>query len=122
MHSIIGFSGCIGKLMVDSGLSELLKHAFGGVEKMWTGKKYPQNVRAFRLLTELLWKQIININLYDEHEFLILINISERSPTAKLWVDCFVHPCCMAFIKAKRESDWPLHLLSYIQMIPYVCC
>ncbi len=90
--------------MVDSGLSELLKYAFSAVEKKGTGKKYPQNVRAFRLLTELRRKQIININTYDEHD-LILMNISEGSPTAKLWVDCFVHPChiLMAFIKAERE-------------------
>ncbi len=121
MHSIMSFCGCIGKLMVDSGLSELLKHAFGGVEKMLTGKKYPQNVRAFRLLTEeLLREQIINISTYDELED-FLINVSDRSPTAKLWVDCFVRPCLvlMAFIRAERESDWPLHLWSYSQMIPY---
>ena len=35
--------------MIDSGLTKILKHAFGGVEKMLSGK-----VRAFRLLNEEL--------------------------------------------------------------------
>ena len=52
LHTIMSYCGSLGKLMMDSGLTEILKHAFGGVEKMLSGKKYPQNVRAFRLLTD----------------------------------------------------------------------
>ena len=41
---------------MDSGLSDILKHAFGG-------KKIPQNVRAFRMLTEeLLHKHMGDVN------------------------------------------------------------
>ena len=36
--------------MVDSGLSDILKH--GGIDKMLSGKTLSQNVRAFSLLTE----------------------------------------------------------------------
>ena len=42
----MSFSGSVGKLMMDSGLSDILKHAFGGVDKMLSGKKFPQNVRT----------------------------------------------------------------------------
>ena len=48
----MSFYGSIGKLMMDSDLREILKHAFSGVEKMLSGEKFPQNVRAFRLLME----------------------------------------------------------------------
>ena len=44
LHTIMSFSGSGNKLMVDSGLSDIPKHAFG--------KMLPQNVRAFSLLTE----------------------------------------------------------------------
>ena len=50
----MSFCDSLGKLMIDSCLTEILKHAFGGVEKMLSGKNYLQKVRAFRLLTEEL--------------------------------------------------------------------
>ena len=63
----MSFCGSVGKLMIDSGLTEILKHAFGGIEKMLSGKKYPQNVGAFRLLTEeLLRPHITGVNTYHE--------------------------------------------------------
>jgi hypothetical protein len=32
------FNGSVDEIMMDSGLSEILKHAFGGVDKMLSGK------------------------------------------------------------------------------------
>ena len=52
LHTIMSFCDSLSRLMIDSGLTEILKHAFGGVEKMLFGKKYSQKVRAFWLLTE----------------------------------------------------------------------
>ena len=37
MHFLMSFIGCIGNLLVNSGLIDILKSAFGGVEKMLTG-------------------------------------------------------------------------------------
>ena len=54
MHFLMSFIGCIGNLLVNSGLIDILKSAFGGVEKMLTGKKFPQNVRALRMVAEEL--------------------------------------------------------------------
>ena len=55
MHSIMSFVGTIGVLMTNSGLLPWLKSAFGGVEKMITGKKVPMNVRELRFgMLELL--------------------------------------------------------------------
>ena len=52
LHIIMNFSSSVDEPMVDSSLSDNLKHAFGGIDKMLSGKKFPQNVRAFSMLTE----------------------------------------------------------------------
>lgn len=121
MHTLMSFCGGIGKLMIDSGLADILKCAFGGVDKMLSGKKFPQNVRAFRLLTEELLRDLLDGIDSFAHMDATLSEVSNRSATAKLWVDCFVRPChiMMTFIRAERESDWPLHLWCVEQMLPY---
>ena len=52
LHIIMNFSSSVDEPMVDTSLSDNLKHAFGGIDKMLSGKKFPQNVRAFSMLTE----------------------------------------------------------------------
>jgi hypothetical protein len=52
MHKLMNFTGAVFNLMIDSGLIEILEHAFAGVAKMASGKKYPQNVRALRMVAE----------------------------------------------------------------------
>ena len=47
--------------MVDTGIVEL-GVAFGGVLKMLTGKKFPQNVRALRMLVEELLGPVFEKN------------------------------------------------------------
>ena len=51
MHKLMSFVGCVGNLMKKSGLEEVMKTSFAGVEKMLLGKKFPMNVRALRLIT-----------------------------------------------------------------------
>ena len=46
MHFLMSFVDSVGTLMSNSGLEELLSSAFGGVNKMLTGKNFPQNVQA----------------------------------------------------------------------------
>ena len=63
LHTIMCFCDSSGKLTIDSCLTEILKHAFGGVKKMLSSKKYSQKVRAFRLLTEeLLGSHMAGVN------------------------------------------------------------
>lgn len=59
---LMSFCGCVGKLMSDSGLTDILRAAFAGVAQMLLGKKYPHNVRALRLLTEELLRDIMQDN------------------------------------------------------------
>ncbi len=59
MHFLMNVIGCIGGLAADSGCAEVLGAAFAGVDKMLTGKKYPQNFRALILLIEELLRPVI---------------------------------------------------------------
>ena len=50
MHALMSFVGAVGTLMIDTGLEPIISVAFGGVSKMLTGKKFPQNIRALRMV------------------------------------------------------------------------
>ena len=54
MHTQMSFIESICSLMAESGLYELLNSTFAGVQKMMTGKKFPQNMRALRIVAEEL--------------------------------------------------------------------
>ncbi|KAL8588411.1 hypothetical protein ACOMHN_029580 [Nucella lapillus] len=60
MHMLMSFVGCIGSLMEGSGLEDILASTFAGVPKLLTGKKYPQNVRALRILVEEILRPILS--------------------------------------------------------------
>ena len=55
MHLLMSFIGCIGTLMANSGLEEILNKTFSSVKKMLSGKKFPMNLRALRMVVEELW-------------------------------------------------------------------
>ena len=52
MHMLMSFVGCVGTLMANSGLEDVLKSAFGGVSHMLTGKNFSH------------WRQIYTQNLH----------------------------------------------------------
>lgn len=123
MHMLMSFVGAIGSLMGGSGLSEILSSTFAGVSKMLIGKKFPQNVRAMRLVAEELLRNIINREDVTSMEDLLahLDNAARKSKTSKLWVDCFIKAVflMMLYVRAEREGDWPLHLVAVRGMLPY---
>ena len=117
----MSFVGCIGKLMTNSGLEEIMKHAFGGVAKMLIGKKYPQNCRALRLvLEELLGNILDQVDSYDAL-MAVLEERATHSQTTKLWLDLFIKPVflLMMYTRAEREGDFPLHTWCVGQMLKY---
>jgi len=60
--------------------------------------------------------------LYCSGELMqILETEASKSQTTKLWVDVLLKPVLltMMFVRAEREGDWPLHLATYKQMLPY---
>ena len=123
MYMLKSFVGAIGSLMAGSGLSKISSSTFAGVSKMLTGKKFPQNVRAMRLVSEELLRNIINRGGVMSMEDLLahLDAAARKSKTSKLWVDCFIKPVflMMLYVRAERESDWPLHLVAVKRMLPY---
>ena len=69
MYMLMRFAGSIGSLMTDSGLIEIMQAAFAGVQKMLSGKKFPQNVRALRIIAEELLRSSVeerNLNCQDD--------------------------------------------------------
>ena len=48
----MSFVGAMGSHMSNTGLTEIMQTTFGGVPKILTGKKFPQNARALRMVVE----------------------------------------------------------------------
>ena len=123
MHLLMNYVGAIGTLMANSGLEEILGAAFSGVQKMLSGKKFPQNVRALRLLVEELLRPVFEKNpgiKSMENLRHILDQKCEESRTTKLWITLVIYPVLniMKFVRAERTSDWLLHLASVKEMRP----
>ena len=59
MHFLVSFIGCVGSLMAESGLVDILSCAFNGVDRVFTGNECPQNVRALRLLVETVIRNTV---------------------------------------------------------------
>ena len=124
-HLLMSFISASGSLMAGSGEDEVLSAVFGGVAKILAGKKFPDNVRALRMLVEELLRPILissnhNIKcMADLQE--ILDQLSQSSRTCKLWIDCLIRPVfiILKYVCAEREGDWHLNLLCVEAMIPY---
>ena len=112
----------IGSLMAGSGITEILSEAFAGVLKMLTGKKYTDNVRALRMLVELIIRPLFQTQnlgcMADLHR--ALCDAAAHSRTAKLLVNCLIKPVftIMRYVRTEREADWCLHLPCVSEMMP----
>ena len=102
MHTLMSFIGAVGTLMSNSGLEEVMNSVFAGVPKMLSGKKFPQNVRALRLVTEVLLRDIIADTESHAHLTSVLDELSTESRTAKLWVENLIKPVfiMLLFVRA----------------------
>ena len=84
MHTLMSFVGSVGALMGNCGLEEVLKGAFGGVTRMLTGKYFPQNTGALRMVAEELLQPIISRAESHEDLMSILETESTKSRTANV--------------------------------------
>ena len=64
---LMSFVGAIGTLMAETGLAQILESVFGGFEKMLTGKKFPMNMRAMRMVAEELLRDVVGKSLLKGH-------------------------------------------------------
>ena len=123
MHTLMNFVGAVGTLMANTGLEELLQAAIGSVPKMLSGKYFPQNVRALRMVVEVVLHDLLVDTCCNSYEYLmnLLEERASRSRTAKMWLQNLIKPVfiMMAYVRAERESDWILHLWAVSEMLPY---
>ena len=116
MHFRMDFFWCVGLLTPENDTKAIISTTFGSVDKMLSGKKYPQNVRALRLLTEEILRPVFHryvdrlLSMADLEA--ILTELSGKSRTTKMWVDLIIKPTFMmmqfsrASHKATGHSTW----------------
>lgn len=122
MHFLMDFVGCVGSLMAENGTKAILASTFGSVDKMLSCKKYLQNVRALRLLTEEVFDRYGDrLKSVDDLEG-VLTKLSERSRSTQMWVDLLIKPMflMMQFHRSSHEGDWPLYVITAEAMLPYM--
>ena len=74
----MSFVGCIGNLMENTGLSNILKAAFGGAGKMFLGNNFPNTIRALRMPVKEILKPVLLdcvLQTFDD-----LVNFLESLP------------------------------------------
>ena len=98
-----------------------MKAAFGGVEKMLIGKKFPLNVRALRIVVIELLRNIIKADTTQGDMISTFQTLSKKSILAKHWIDNLIYPVflMMMYVRAEREGEFGLHLYCCKKMIPY---
>ena len=98
MHMLMSFIGFIGTLMANTGLAEILKPAFGGVDKMLLGTKYPQNLRALRMCAEEVLQPFLLEETVTDFETLMnsLSMKANQCRTARVWLDGLIWPVFIA--------------------------
>ena len=123
MHLLMSFVGCIGNLMENTRLSNILKAAFGGVDKMLMGKNCPNNIRALRMAVEEILRPVLLDCVLSPFDDLMsyLEGLASKSRLAKLWLHGLVWPIFIAlrFIRSSFEAKWPLQIHTVRLMLPY---
>ena len=118
--------GSIGGLLAESGLKEILASTFVSVDKMLIGKKFPQNIRALRLLAEELLRPVFEKHhetLHCMNDLILLLNkLADQCKTSKLWIDNLIKPnfLIMKYCRASHEGDNLLHISAANEMLPYM--
>ena len=125
MHFNMDYISAIGTLCAGNGLSEIMYAVFGSVEKMLTGKLWPENQRALRQTAcELLRPILLNKPEIDTMEKLEaeLEDLSSKSKTCKMWVDLIIKPTFLLMLHSRsdHEGDFALHLYAAKQMLPLI--
>ena len=54
MHTLMSFTGSIGKMMETTGVEELVGASFGGLKSIFNEKAWPKAMRAFQMVVSAL--------------------------------------------------------------------
>ena len=79
MHLLISFISCIGTLLVNSGLEEILNKTFSSAKKMPSGKKFPINLPVLRMIVEELLQNDIQELLDSDKLSNFIDDVSKKS-------------------------------------------
>ena len=87
MHLLMTFDGCTGNVMENTGLSNILKAAFGSVDKMLLGTNFPNNIRDLRTVVEEVLRPILLDCVLPTFDDLMsyLEGLASKRRTTKLW-------------------------------------
>ena len=101
MHTLMSFVGCVGKLMADSGLEEVMKLHSEVSHTCWLGKGFRKTLGL--VTEEILRPTIAQLNTPDELMH-CLEEKATQSSTAQLWFENLVRPVfrMMIFVRTER--------------------
>lgn len=93
--------------MANSGLTDLTRSGFRSVYKMLSGKNFPQNLRALRMIVEEILHSGIDDMIKFDDLTSFLQTLRKQSPTSILWVDNLIRPVFykIFFVHVEREGD-----------------
>ena len=116
-------NGCIGNLMENTGLSNILKATFGGVDEMFLGKTFPNKIGFLRMVAEEMLRPVLLdcVQPTFEDPMSYLEGLASKSRPAKLRLDgrVWLIFIILTFIKPSCEADWSLHIYKVDLMLPY---
>ncbi len=95
MHLLMSFVGCMGTLLEDTGIEDIIDVAFSGRSKIMSGKKFPDCIKAFSMVTEEVRHPVFELpeNLCPKSMSQLLQyldQLSTNSRTTKLWRSTFL--------------------------------
>ena len=116
-------NGCIGNLNENTGLSNILKAAFGGVDEMLLGKTFPNKIGFLHMVADEMLRPVLFdcVQQTFEDPMCYLEGLASKSRPVKLRLDGLVWPIfiVLTFIKSSCEADWSLHIYKVNLMLPY---
>ena len=107
MHIVQNVCGCIGQLMMGSGLAHLIGSAFGGVGSiMAQGKPWVRAMRSFRMVSSVLLQSLLQTGFKTWDEICEYLEKTRLHPTGHHWVDNLVTPTLLIhqLLRSEREG------------------
>jgi hypothetical protein len=121
MHTVQSFCGCIGKLMQGSGIEKLIGSAFGGLAGIMSGKSWVRSMRAFRMVSTALLRNLLAVGPKTFQELDDYLESCRQHPTGRHWVDNLIKPTLLIhqLLRSERVGDFVLQQLTLERMLPY---
>ena len=123
MHIVQNVCGCIGQLMMGSGLADLIGSAFGGVGSiMAQGKQWVRAKRSFRMVSSVLLQSFLQTGIKTWDEICEYLEKARLHPTVRHWVDNLINGPTLLIhqlLRSEREGDWLFQQLCIRRLLPY---